>query len=377
MTRRRLCAVAASLVLLAAACGDDEAASTSTTTVPPTTAATTTAAPTTTSPSTTTTSSTTTTTTAPPPAGPPAGSILVTGEDGVYVAAGPDAASQIITADPSVPIAFAIDDTRGGVIFQPNRGPWQYEGDDSIVYWIPAGAAAAQELLVPAADQGLALEDVAAQGETVGVYYTRVEGKDAPETARQTLRRFDLDAGTVEEVAVVGGWESGSSPISVGGDTIVENSGAEGYIWIDFTNLGGVEFESPANPLSVDEFDCFPECFYYADLSPDGTRVALARLAPNANGFPTTPEIEIRNVATGALELSVTLPDVGAFPWIDSLDLSDTHVLINIVEEGSVYPIATIVDLASGGLDTYLAPVGGVARFLRSAPELGGVVNWP
>jgi hypothetical protein len=369
------------LALVGAACGDDDAAETTTSPAAATTtteAATTTAAPaTTTVPATTT---TTTTTTEPPPVGPPAGSLLITNEEGVYVATLDGVASKVIDADSSAVggiISFAIDDTRGGVIFQPSRGPWQFKGDASIVYWVPQGAGAAQELLVPAADQGLGLEDVAQQGDATMVYYTRVEGSDSPETALQTLRRFDLEAKTVTEVSVVGGWESGASPISVGGDTIVENSGAEGYVWIDFTDLNGVEFDSPANPLPLDEFDCFPECFYYGDLSPDGSYVALGRLAPNAGGFPTTPEVEVREVASGALVMSVSLPEVFAFPWIDSLDLSDTHVLINIVEEGSEYPFATVIDIASGGLTTYPAPVGGVARFLRSVPDLDGVVAWP
>ena len=43
----------------------------------------------------------------------------------------------------------------------------------------------------------------------------------------------------------------------------------------------------------------------------------------------------------------------------------------------SINPSATIVDITSGGLTTYPAPVGGVARFLRSIPELDGVVSWP
>lgn len=377
----RQLALLVSSVLLATACSGDDAiesttttaAFSSTTTTPDTT---TTSAP----PSTTSTSTTTTTTTEPPPAGPPPGAVLITGEEGVFVATLDGVASKVIDADETAVnglIDFAIDDTRGGIVFQPNSVPWSFTGSDSIVYWIPAGSGSHQELLVPAADQGVALEDVASQGDKAMVYYTRTEGGDDPETTMQTLRRFDLEAKSVAEIAVVGGWESGSSPISVGGSTIVKNSGAEGYVWIDFMDLAGEEFDSPANPLPIDEFDCFPECFYYADLSPDGSKVALGRLAPNANGFPTTPEIEIRDVATGALELAVSLPDVVAFPWIHSLDLSDTHVLINIVEEGSEYPFATIVDIASGGLTTYAAPVGGVARLLRSMPELDGVVNWP
>ncbi len=380
MTSTRLI-LALALVVLATGCSDDGAeTTTSTSAAPPVTTAapetTTTAAPATTAAPTT----TTTTTTEPPPDGPPAGSVLITGEEGVFVATLDGVAAKVIDADETAVnglIDFAIDDTRGGIVFQPNRGSWFFKGSDSIVYWVPMGAGAYQELLVPAADQGLALEDVAEHETSTAVYYTRTEGGNDPAATLQTLRQFDLDTKAVTEIAVVGGWESGSSPISVGGTSIVKNSGAEGFVWIDFMDLTGVEFDSPANPLPVDEFDCFPDCFYYADLSPDGTKVALGRLAPNADGFPTTPEIEVRDVVTGDLELAVSLPDVATFPWIHSLDLSDTHVLINIVEEGSEYPVATIVDIASGGLTTYAAPVGGVARFLRSMPDLAGVPSWP
>jgi hypothetical protein len=378
-TRTRRAALVA-LVLLAAACSGDDttvqatAEAPSSTTMAPGTTTTSIAPPT------STTSTTTTTTTEPPESGPPPGSVLITGEEGVFVVTLDGVAAKVMDADDTAVggfIAFAIDDTRNGIVFQPNRGSWFFTGTDSIVYWAPAGSGSYQELLVPASDQGLALEDVAVQGDGAMVYYTRTEGGDDPESTLQTLRRFDLDTKSVAEIAVVGGWESGSSPISVGGASIVKNSGAEGYVWIDFMNLDGTEFDSPANPLSVEEFDCFPDCFYYADLSPNGTKVAVARLGPNADGFPTAPEIEIRDVATGELELAVSLPAVSAFPWIHSLDLSDTHVLINIVEEGSEYPFATIVDIASGGLATYPAPFGGVARFLRSMPQLDGVVSWP
>lgn len=378
---RRLMILVFAVAVLAAACSGDDAEST-TTAAPATTATaapttTTTAATTTAAP--TTTSTSTPTTTEAPPAGPPAGSVLITNEDGVYVGSIDGVASQVIAANPGVVggmIAFAIDDTAGGVVFQANRQPFIFTGDDSIVYWVPQGSSAPQELLVPAADQGLGLEDVV-NNDGVQVYYTRVEGRESPETAAQTLRRFDVATTTVTEVATVGGWESGSSPISVGGDTIVSNGAGEGFLWMNFYDLEAALFASPANPMPEGEFDCLPECFYYGDVSPDGTLLAIGRLAANAGGFAIVPEIEVRNIATGAVVMNVSLPEVPAFPWIHSLDLSDTHVLINIVEEGSEYPFATIVDIASGGLTAYPAPVGGVARFLRSVPDLDGVVAWP
>lgn len=372
------------LVLLATSCGGDDAVSTTSTAAPPPTSTTTAPAVTTTAAVATTTTTTTavvttTTTTAAPRAALPPGAMLITNEDGVYVATLDGVASQVIAASPAVVggmVDFAIDDTRGGIIFQPNHQSWIFTGADSIIYWVPQGAADYQQLLVPAADQGLSLEDIDRQGDAVMVYYTRVIG-GTPDTAIQTLRRFDLDAKTVAEVGVVGGWESGAIPISVGGETIVVNGAGEAFFWINFSDLGGIGFESAANPMPAGGTDCLPECFYYGDLSPDGTQVAFGRLAPNSDGFPVIPEIEVRNVATGALVMSVTLPGLSSIGFIDSLDLSDGFVLINVVEEGSVYPMATVVDIASGGITTYAAPVEGVARFLRSIPDLEGVVSWP
>jgi hypothetical protein len=306
--------------------------------------------------------------------------MLITNEDGVYVATLEGLTSQVIAASPGAIdglITFAIDDTAGGLVFQPHRGPWQYQGDDSIVYWVPQGAAAAQQLLVPAADQGLSLEDVTTEAGAIAVYYTRVEGSSSPDTASQTLRRFDVAAQSVDEITQVGGWESGSSPISVGGNSIVSNGSGEAFFWINFMGLDGELFDSPANPMPDGEFDCFPGCLYYADLSPDGGHVAFGRMASNADGFPIVPQVEVRNVATGAVVMSATLPEAPASAWIDSLDLTDEFVLINIVEEGSEYPVARIAEIGPGAAVSYVAPIGGVARFLRSMPELEGVVNWP
>ena len=377
MRRSRIWPAMMAMTLLVVACGgDDEAASTTT----EATTTTTTAVPTTTAaPATTTTAVATTTTTEPPVVPPSAGSLLITNEDGVFVATSGGVVSQVLEARPGAvdgSVDFAIDDTRGGIVVHPHRSPWQYLGTDSIVYWAPEGSDELQELLVPADDQGLQLEDVTANGDAVNVYYTRRSG-NLPDTAVQTLRSFDLDAKTVTEIAVVGGWESGTSPISVGGNTIVRSGAGENFFWMTFSDLADNVFSSPANPMPDGAEDCVPECFWYGDLSPDGSLVAFGRLAPNGSGFPVIPEIEVRNVATGDLMMSVTLPTMASTGYIDSLDMSDTHVLVNIVEEGAVFPYATVVEIAAGATSAQQAPIGGVARFLRSSPVLDGVLGWP
>lgn len=332
---------------------------------------------TTTPPTTATTPTTTTTTTSPPDNSPSPVSLLITNEEGVFVVTLEGEVSQLVTIDQLASdgyIDFATDDTRGGILIQRSWMPFGFTGADSIVYWVPHGSSAPQELLVPTAEQNLAVEDVVAQGETVMVYYTRSSGTTI-DTAEQRFRRFDLDAKTVTDLGVVGGWESAATPISVGGHVILTNSMAEGFQAVVFTDLEGVHIESPANPIP-DMVESGSGWFFGGDLSPDGSVVAFKRWVEDEAGY-RHPEIEIRDVLTGELILGTTLPGSPALVHIGALDLTDGYVLVNEWEEGSKYPTATVVDIASDGEVRYQAPIHGVARFLRSIPDLDGVVSWP
>lgn len=364
----------AAVALAAASCTGNTAATTTTPSAAPSAAPTaTTAAPTTTSTTSTTVASTTTsTTTEVVPTGPPPGSMLIANQDGVFVATLEGVVSQMVRTSPDATDGlFAVDDTRGGIIFQPNRLQYFFRGTDSIVYWIPQGAGGYQQLLVPAADQSLVLEDVVPHDESVMVYYTRASG-DTIETAEETLRRFDLDAKTVSELGVVGGWESGVTSVSVGGEALLLNGFAEGWVWTNWTDLDFEPIEPPTGPAF--EENCLPECFFYGELSPDGTRIAYGRQVFDDDRDFTGNEVEVHTVATGALLMRVALPGHGYF---ESLDLSDDYVLVNLVDESLEFLPPIVIDIASGGTATYQAPVSGTARFLRSVPDLDGVINWP
>lgn len=382
-TSTRLVGALVLAALVGAGCGGETGATDNSAATGPTTAATTETTETSTTSSepatdssAATTGSTTTTavaTTIVDTADP--GTVIVAADTGVWATTYEGPSSQLIAWSspiefPADAIDFAIGDTRGGLIVQPDRSPFFYAGADAIAYWIPQGAGALQQLLVPAPDQGLVLEDVVAQDDGVGVYYTRTEGS-LPDDARQTLRRFDLDAKTVEEVAVVGGWESGASRISVGGDRIALNWGAEGFIGIEVLDLAGVVVESPANPLADGEFDCYPDCAWAATLSPDGTRLAYSTVVAGV----TT--ITIAEVADGSTVMTFTLPTDG--PWqVESLDLGDDFLVVNRIEEGSEWNgSAYLVDLDSGGREFWEVPHNGIARLTDTLPRLDGVISWP
>jgi hypothetical protein len=372
------------MVLMASACvgtaGSDTATVPGVTSTPPAETTSTSPPPTTAPPVTDTTAAPTeesTTTTVAPLSGetPLPGTVIVAADTGVWVNAYQGGSTQLITWSTPIEfeedaIDFAIDDTRGGFIVQPDRGSYSYTGADAIAYWIPKGEAALRSVLVPAEDQGLVIEDVVAQGETVGIYYTRTEGS-LPEDASQTLRRFDLDTKAVEEIVQTGGWESGSNDISIGGDLILANGAGEAFLWVNLYDLSGNLTSSPANPLPDGEFDCYPTCGWGAALNPDGTQLVYPTVADGVTTFT------IANVADGSIAMTFTLPSQGAWQ-VESLDLGADFLVVNRVEEGSVWNSpAWVVDLASGGLEWWEVPHNGVARLVRTVPEISALIEYP
>lgn len=375
------------LALIAAACGGgaSDAPATTTTTAALVGAATTTTVPITTAtteapavattqaPTTTTTAApaTTTTTVAPPTVAP--GTVLVTNEDGVYVVTLSGVIATVIDTNPGVVggiINYAIDDTQGGVIFDLSGSPWTTWGNDSIIYRVPAGADAASTLLIPSATQGLSLEDVEIRDGDITVYYTRLETAAGPPEFFQTLRTYNLTSLSVTELGLVGGWESGSSAISVGADRTMRNWDGEGWSGVMIEDHAGTTLALAGNPEPDGVFDCYPDCVT-ASITPDGTKVAWARQTS------TGLEVTLTSLQSGAVLLNVTLPGIVA-GYVDRLDVNDDYIIVNTIEEGSEFPTAArIIDIASGGVTNYVVPIPGRASLLRSPIQTSGVVSWP
>lgn len=107
-------------------------------------------------PSTGTTGVSSTTTTSPVPVWP---EMLVSNDDGVFYIDSAGDVTQLVKGR----VAYAVDDTRGGLLFQVERGrssAWWGDGSpvkDTPVWWVPQGAGGAQALLVPTADSNLDL----------------------------------------------------------------------------------------------------------------------------------------------------------------------------------------------------------------------------
>ena len=362
MTGLRTMGLLMTAALVAAACS--ASAEPTTTTSAPATTATTTLPPLTTTliPSTTAAPETSSTTilSAPP-------AVLVSNPDGVFLIA--SETRQLITG----PVAFAVDDTRGGVVFQVSQ---DFGPEASIVYLVPAGSADARELLVAAPDnQVLELHDVAARDGQLGVLYTRRD-LGLPDDYIATLRWYTFDDQQVAEVAVVGRWESGASPISYGGGLYLLNIGAEGFEWTGFLDETGNGIELPANPQPSEatfECDSCDVANRYAEIAPDGSELAFVEF-----GFKA-PEVTLHvvRVPSGDALAKVSLDDWFIEVNPAELDYSNDVVIVNRRMDFDEYQAAIIVDLRSGEPRVTELTVPGLARLVRAIPTVADLVEAP
>jgi len=346
------------VALAAVSCGGDDDDAASTTVAPTTTQATSTTA--TTVVSTTTTSSTTTSTTTVPTTLIGA-ELLVAGPDGVTLVQ-PDGNASLIIDTPAV---FAIDDLAGGVLFQKQRSVRER---GSIVYRVRSGEFEAIETLVPAFDQGLVLNGVARDGEETYVYYSRSEGS-SPEDDRKTLRRYSLQTREVTELEVIGGWESGSFPVSISDSLILRNWSGEAYAGMRFADLRANAAAVAANP-TPDEgfFDC-GGCPSVGELSADGGRLVYREVEAGVD------YAVIKHVASGAEVRRIELGGINVWRTI-SFDLTGDFLAVNRADNDSTLS-AWIYDLSQVDPMPVDVLIPGEAYITRSAVAVSGPVAAP
>jgi hypothetical protein len=346
------------VAMVLAACGGDPSP-TSTTTTPSSTlpaVSSSSAAPTT-----STTTAPTSSTTEPPP-------LL----DVELLVAGPEAVS-LVRSDLTVetlinsPAFFAIDDLAGGVLFQIER----WSGDRrSIVYQVARGDGEAVATLIPAIDQGLTLHGMARDEGDPYIYYSRREG-ETPENAVTTLRRYNMASREVSELTDVGGWEWGSSPISISDSLIVANWGSEGLLGMNFFDLEGNMAAVAADPDPPDDpfFDCHGECPSVGELSQDGERLVYVEEV-DGDSYAV-----IRHVASGAeiRRINLGFPDAW---WVASFDMTNDYLVVNRETSGSMLQ-AWVFDLRAVDPEIIALPAPGYAYLTRSTVEISGPVPGP
>ena len=303
--------------------------------------------------------------------------VLVANDDGVFLVDTQGETRQLVKGK----VADAVDDTRGGLLFQVERGRssgWWGDGSpikDTRVWWVQKGSSEVTELLVPTPGMPLDLSmiDTASINEHVYVVYVRHDSTMDPEYGPHgwydALRAFDIESLGVTEVFRFPAYEH-SYGFSVGG----------GIVLVDEEDVSGrrcyfSDMALPGAPSVVDLFsrdrivedlsrwvlpelepcDTDEECQWRCALSTDAS--ALAFLTGSLPFSEGTASLQVINTQTGAVVFEGEVPSTG---WVD---LQGSWLLVNSGNEKVPYgDVADLLKLDSG--DSRSVPLNGFARFV-------------
>ena len=347
------------LALLLWACTEN----TSTTTVAPTTTVTSTSS----APSTTTTTVSTTSTSAVIEW--PGVEILATNDDGVFYIDSAGKVTQLVKG----PVAYAVDDTRGGLLFQVERGrsPMWWGGEPRVksteVWWVPQGASEAQALLVPTPGLplDLSLIDVFDAHGNTWVMYVRHDSTLDPEYgpygSYDTLRVFDLDAGEVTELFTFPGYEHTYEFSTGGGLTLADEQSLGGTCCYFLDIALSDEASVPVVPQLEDCWELEDHCPWRCVLSPEGTAVAYL---DGDNASVEDQVVKVVDISSG--EVTVEVPGTAT-----SLDLGDEYLLVRHETGRSL--LVRFTDPAQ----RHEVPVPGTARFVTAPVDIDAPVVTP
>ncbi len=306
--------------------------------------------------------------------------VLVANGEGVFEIDTDGATRQMVDG----PVAYAVDDTRGGLLFQIDRGrDWEdFFGDptpgrSTVLWWIPRGSATPQALLVPTPGAGhsLSLYDTFATEESFAVVYLRHEGEEPPFDGNMadTLRVYDVATEIVTELYRVRGWEWNLDWVSAGAGLI---SATETTLYgggcrlLDATT--GELVSRSGFPSTTDEC-VFAEgavCPTRCALSDEAGRVAyvLARQHDDVEC-----PIAVADVATGTAVGRFTVPAVEGGCPLD-LEIADNQILVNRGWDERLDEPALLVDLADTDSGPRELPIAGRAQFVTSPVDIAAPV---
>jgi hypothetical protein len=286
----------------------------------------------------------------------------------VYLVDPANAARQLIDGR----VAFAVDDGRGGLLYQLDRGrTWDDEpGWSTVVWWVPAGSGAPRELLVPGPGSGhqLSLHDAYATGDGFAVVYTRHEGSMPDADMNDRLRSYNVETRTTTDLLSVGGFESGIGMVSVNAGLVALTS---------FGQVGGVcEFlDTAGNPRSIPGYVPEPECDFGCPsacvISDNGRQMAFHEVHEQP-----TAEVAITVIATATGVTTARLAVSQRLArWVpESLDISRSRVLMNRWGR-SAYEPAWIFNLDAPDESRSTVPISGRATFVESPVDIPAPVQ--
>ncbi len=314
-----------------------------------------------------------TTTSSAPVVPRPAATLMIANDAGVFGFASDGSVTELVTG----PVVLAVDDARGGVFFQIRRGRFGPGTGTSVVWWIRSGSDTAEAFLVPSEpDHVLSLHDAVEIEGSLRVFYTRGEGSNIEDMA-ETLRYYDVEARAVTVLGGVGGWESGSDPVSIGGDTIAMTWYAEIFNGFTFWDLGGDEIAVAADPYAGD-FCEDRQCEWAVELAPDGATLAYFQQVDDEAGFPVNTDLVVVESSTGAELARVQVKGEQEGWFAESIDLDGSLAVVNresVSRDGFLEP--WMVDFGGPTPTITEVPITGRARLARAPVDIGAPVAAP
>jgi hypothetical protein len=315
-------------------------------------------------------SATTTATTTNAPALAFAGigeTVLVAADDGVYQIDHEGGVMRLVAG----PVAYAVDDTQGGLLFQVDRGrSWDDEQRSStIVWWIPRGGSRPQELLVPTpgTDHSLSLHDAYATDDGFAVLYTRHEGSTPyVDDMIDQLRRFDVPARQVTDLYSQGAWEAGFGQVSTNGALIAGvlygQVGSGCFIY----GLDGQPTDlvpSWRSDLDLTSDDYVGGC----RLSPDGNRLVFETEQYEENTLASTT-LHVWDLVAGTEATRFAIPGRAGVA-----DVSVTWLMATVAGDDGLQ--AFVFDLNAPEQDPVALPIPGSARFVDTPVDIAAPVH--
>lgn len=292
-------------------------------------------------------------------------------DDGVIVAS-PSGIDVIRDCTPQsvlsgVPVLVAIDDGKGGIIFQRDAGTI----DNGLTAGgFPAGPieritprGRIEPILSPPSDgNGVQLAAVAVPGEAPTIVY-RSAGPVRDEMMDITLTAQSLDGSDTTTLfsggCVPGNCASAFDP-SFGGGRYAMVVLAEFYSWIEFRDAAGQTIELATNPFATQGPGPESEQLISAALSPDGTGLATVEYA-SSDSFDDRVLV-VTNLDTGDEVSRYTLPS--SLGGIRRLEFDGQRALISVAraqpsDNFDYAQNALVVDVDTGG--TNFVAIPGVA----------------
>lgn len=271
-------------------------------------------------------------------------------------------------------VEFAIDDARGGLLFQIHRGrPNADDAEhDSTIWWLPAGESNPRLMLQSTVETGgeLSLHD-AYDSDGLHVIYGRHEesapSADGAADNIHWLRSFDVDRGESIDLVTEEGPDIGLDNVSCDGGVIAFTRHGADVTECRFIDLSGGDITIPAAGPP-----CGGDCSRVCRLGWDGALLMLLEDRHlSSDPEPAESEhLDFIETATANLLDSLILP--AAMERIAAVDLSGPWLVVSIGLDEK----ALVFDLRMLWAGPFELPVRGVARFVRAPLEIGRAIEF-